>query len=130
NYTLLLPGADGRFGTKDDVKIPITKAAYNSTAHTVTLSPAHNFGLHQTARLKVNGMAPQGLASATGVLLDRANNGMPGSTDVATFRALGGGPFGPHGSMTKAPNQPLHVFRASWIRPALHRNAASLHARS
>ena len=62
NYRLVCP--HGR-------TIRITKAVYDPTANAVTLRPAQRLPLHESFVLTVNGMAPNGLTSATGVLLDQ-----------------------------------------------------------
>ena len=66
-------------------QIPITKAVYDPTANAVTLSPAQRLPIHDTFLLTVNGTAPNGLTSATGVLLNSSGPGQPGSNFVTKF---------------------------------------------
>jgi hypothetical protein len=66
-------------------QFPVTAAVYNPTSHTVTLMFSQLLNIHRQYTITVNGMAPNGLTSATGVLLDGANNGKPGSNFVLTF---------------------------------------------
>jgi hypothetical protein len=63
----------------------VTAAMYNSTAHTVTLMFGQLLNVHHQYTITVNGMAPSGLTSTTGVLIDGANTGKPGSNYVKTF---------------------------------------------
>jgi hypothetical protein len=81
NYTLTPIGPHGRLGRE----IRIVSAVYNPVAQTVTLHPAIRVYLFQPYRLVVNGMAPDGLASPSGTLLDGAGNGIPGSNYVRVF---------------------------------------------
>ena len=48
NYTITLPGRDGRFGTADDRVIPLRSAVYDPVTRTVTLTTSHQLAL-QTA---------------------------------------------------------------------------------
>jgi uncharacterized repeat protein (TIGR01451 family) len=100
NYTLTTAGPDGRFGTSDDVTVPIKSVVYDSGAHTVTLTPKRMIPLTTPARLVVNGTAPNGITDTFGVLLDGDNNGTPGGNYVATFEGLGSGPKGPQGGLS------------------------------
>ena len=65
--------------------IPISSAVYDATAFTVTLFPTQLLSLDQFYQLTVNGMAPNGLTSASGVPIDGAGNGMAGTNFVETF---------------------------------------------
>jgi hypothetical protein len=85
NYTLKLPGRDGRFGTADDQVIPLTSAVYDPTLRTVTLTAGRLLAVHGTYQITVNGTAPFGLTDRNGVLLDGNNDGQPGSNFVRTF---------------------------------------------
>jgi hypothetical protein len=51
NYKILTSGVDRRFGTADDVVIPINVANYNATANSVTLIPVINLNIHQPYEL-------------------------------------------------------------------------------
>jgi hypothetical protein len=81
NYMLVRLNSSGH-GVK---KIRVASAAYSSAAHTVTLHPAKRLYLFALHRLVVNGTAPLGLASPSGVLLDGAGNGVPGTNYVKVF---------------------------------------------
>ena len=76
NYTVT-----GALGTNYSV----TSAVYNSADDTVTLSFGQRLNVHLIYTITVNGMSPNGLTSTTGVLLDGAGNGQPGSNYVQTF---------------------------------------------
>jgi hypothetical protein len=64
-------------------QIPITQATYAADA--VTLRPSQRLPVHDSFLLAVNGTAPNGLTSATGVLLDGSGTGQPGSNFVTRF---------------------------------------------
>jgi hypothetical protein len=68
-------------------QFPVTAAVYNPTSNTVTLMFSQMLDIHHQYTITVNGMAPNGLTSATGVLLSGANNGttQPGTNFVLTF---------------------------------------------
>jgi hypothetical protein len=76
NYQLLSPSG---------AVIPITSAVYDPTAQTVTLSPSQLLNIHDFYQLTVIGMPPSGLTSATGVPLDGAGNGTPGTNFTEMF---------------------------------------------
>jgi hypothetical protein len=63
----------------------VTAALYNTTAHSVTLTFGQLLNVHHQYMITVNGMAPNGLTSVSGVLIDGANTGKPGSNYVKTF---------------------------------------------
>ena len=65
--------------------IPITSAVYDPTSLTVTLTPSQLLNLQMVYQLTVIGTTPGGLTSSTGVPLDGAGNGTPGSNYVNTF---------------------------------------------
>ena len=71
--------------TEDGTVIPVTSAVYDPTTLTVTLIPAQLLTLTAIYQLTVNGTTPSGLTSATGVLLDGAGNGTPGTNFVRMF---------------------------------------------
>ena len=95
NYKLASAGANGIFGTKHDVLIPIKSAVYNATAHTVTLTTKKPFRLTRTVRLTVSG---KGILGSNGLALDGTGSSVPGEDYVAQFRGLGNGPAGPQES--------------------------------
>jgi len=51
NYAILTSGRDRRFGTRDDVVIPINAAIFNTTTNAVTLIPAISLDIHQPYQL-------------------------------------------------------------------------------
>jgi hypothetical protein len=57
NYNILLRGADGVFGTADDVAVPIVAAVYNASRNTVLLTSSRRLNLHDHFMLKVNSSA-------------------------------------------------------------------------
>jgi streptogramin lyase len=63
--------------------IGIAGASYDATNDTVTLHLKRKLDLHRVYELTVNGTAPSGLAGTSGLFLDGADNGSPGS-DYAT----------------------------------------------
>lgn len=73
-------------------RIRVVSAIYDSASDTVTLVPAERLKLHRRYTLRVHGKAPSGLASPSGILLDGAGNGHPGTDYVAsiTWRNLSG----------------------------------------
>jgi hypothetical protein len=74
--------------TMNGTVIPISSAVYDPTNLTVTLIPSSLLSLHTFYQLTVNGATPNGLTSSTGVALDGAGNGTPGTNFVNVF---GGG---------------------------------------
>jgi IPT/TIG domain len=71
--------------TMDGQVIPVNSAVYDPATLTVTLVPTQRLSLDIFYQLTVNGTAPNGLTGATGVLLDGAGNGAPGSNFVRMF---------------------------------------------
>jgi hypothetical protein len=63
----------------------VTSAVYNPSNNTVTLRFSQLLNVHRRYHLTVNGTAPNGLSSATGILIDGANTGKPGSNYVKAF---------------------------------------------
>jgi hypothetical protein len=59
--------------------VTVGTAAYNTQTHTVVLVLRRPLNLFHAVPLLVNGTSPNGLTSATGVFLDGANTGQPGS---------------------------------------------------
>jgi hypothetical protein len=83
--------------TENGTVIPVTSAVYDPTALTVTLSPAQRLNLQSFYQLTVTGTTPGGLTSSTGVPLDGAGNGTPGTNFVKMFS--GGILAGPNPAM-------------------------------
>jgi hypothetical protein len=83
NYQILGPAGH---------RIVVISAVYDSATDTVTLVPAGRLNVHWKYRLTVVGNDPSGLTSPSGVLLDGAGNGQPGSDYVTslTWRNLAG----------------------------------------
>jgi hypothetical protein len=54
NYKVIAPGPDRKFGTPDDVQIPIRSAVYNPSNNSVTLTPAVRLNAHFHFELLVN----------------------------------------------------------------------------
>ena len=67
-------------------KIKILSAVYNPVTWTVTLRTKQRINPHVRYELKVNGGAPSGLASATGVYLDGSGTGVAGTSAVRSFK--------------------------------------------
>ena len=84
NYTILTTGRHGQFG-KGSQRIRATKAVYDAASQTVTLYPSRRLNINQRYELIVSGKAPRGVASASAVMLDGADNGQPGSNYVAVL---------------------------------------------
>ena len=77
NYAIL-------HGHKQRVKI--VSAVYNPVAWTVTLRTKQRINPHGRYQLKVNGVAPAGLISASGVYLDGNGTGVAGTSAVRIFK--------------------------------------------
>jgi uncharacterized repeat protein (TIGR01451 family) len=88
NYRVATAGRDGRFGTRDDVSVPIRLATYNSATRAVILTTRGRVNWHVPVQVTVTGTAPSGVRSLAGVLLDGAGNGKPGSNYVAIIRGF------------------------------------------
>jgi hypothetical protein len=93
NYAMVTPGPDGRFNTRDDVRIPLLFAAYEGGRRAVILQPRRRIPFQQRVQLTVNGSTPTAVADANGNLLDGLGNGLPGSNFVRVFRRFGPGPI-------------------------------------
>ncbi len=90
NYKLVSAGRDKKFGTKDDVTIPISTVTYSSFNDTVTLT-TKLIPINEELELTVRGTAPNGVTNTTGTLLDGANNGTSGTNFVSQFSGVGPG---------------------------------------
>ena len=76
NYTMVYAGRDGKFGTKDDVKINLAKSklSYNPATNVITLTPpGGKLALTGTARLTI-----ANLKDNLGRPFDGDRNGLPG----------------------------------------------------
>ena len=71
--------------TSSGTMIPIKSVAYDPTALTVTIFPSQLLNLESFYQLTVNGAAPSGLTSSTGVPIDGAGNGTSGTNYVKMF---------------------------------------------
>jgi hypothetical protein len=106
-------------------RIRVGTAIYDPATHSVTLVLTERLNVHWLYHLTVNGSAPSGLTNPSGVLLDGAGNGRPGSNYVTSiaFRNLAG----------RANNLPtLSLVHASGLLPGRvqtpsHRAQATLH---
>ncbi len=104
NYTLRPVGPKGHVGEK----IRIVSAVYSPLSQTVTLHPAHRVYLFRHYKLVVNGTAPSGLASPSGVLLDGSGHGIPGTNYVKIFGPkILAGPY--PGFSAKLKNEKRHL---------------------
>ena len=74
NYRITGPGG---------VKVAVRSAAYNASAHTVTLRMSKRISIHHPYKLVISGTGPDGLTDAAARLLDGQRTGHPGS-DYAT----------------------------------------------
>jgi hypothetical protein len=64
--------------------VGIGSAVYDSATQAVTLFPRQRINLHRSSQLLVVGTGPTGVISSTGIALDGANTGQPGS-DFSTL---------------------------------------------
>ena len=80
NYAL-----SGPIGRNGGHAIAIASAVYDPTAHTVTLHPRHTLNLHRHYRLQISGTHAGGVTNTSGLLLDGAGTGHPGSDYIRTF---------------------------------------------
>ncbi len=93
NYQLVAPGRDGRFGTRDDVRIGVSSARYDAASRTVTLHPIRRLNLHRVYQLTVIGTGAGGLTDRFGYPMDGNGDGRPGGNFVARItRATLAGP--------------------------------------
>jgi len=99
-------------------RIKISSAIYNSTTHVVTLRPAQLLNIHKTFILTINGTAPSGLTDTTGLLLDGAGTGRPGSnfvTSITSTNLAGSASQRPIATVVKARARSLVVRRHSTL---------------
>jgi hypothetical protein len=116
NYRLLVPGPDGRFGTRDDRTLRLRSASYDPATRTVTLAPARRrLPLFRRYILVARGTGAGALTDRAGNVLDGDGDGQSGGSFVRRFfgrrilsgrtplggtptqRAIGGVPRGPWG---------------------------------
>jgi hypothetical protein len=71
NYSLVSPGKDRRFGTRDDKPVRLALATYNAVAHSVTLIPRKPLVLNPPLRLRIAGAALTGTAGIVTATLSR-----------------------------------------------------------
>ena len=76
NYQIVGPGGG---------LIRVKSAKYNSTTNAVTLVLAQRLNLHKSYTLTINGTTSSAVTSYTGVPLDGANTGQPGSDFVTSI---------------------------------------------
>ena len=89
NYTLVSAGRDGKLGTRDDVKVTLKKAVYNSVAHTVTLTMSGKLASNIPCQLTVLASnQATGLIDSRGKLIDGNRDGIPGGDYVGRFGPL------------------------------------------
>jgi uncharacterized repeat protein (TIGR01451 family) len=89
NYRLVSAGADGKFGTADDKRIPLRSVTYNATNNTATVTAFQSYSLHLLTRLTVTGTPSQGLRGTNGLFLDGAGNGQQGTNYVVLIHGTG-----------------------------------------
>ncbi len=85
NYRLAWLPPNHRFANRSVRPIPLRSVRYDAPSQSVTLSPARRLSLWPTYQLTVNGTPSEGLTDASGVYLDGAGTGQPGSDYVTTF---------------------------------------------
>jgi hypothetical protein len=84
NYTLIEPGPDGRFGTRDDRPQVLVSAAYNASTRTVVLTTRLKLPKNQRLELIASGAGPQGIANSSGQPLNTGPSGI----STGPFRAI------------------------------------------
>jgi hypothetical protein len=131
NYHLTLIAHGGRL----HLPVRLTGAVYNAAAHSVTLQPAKLLPLRFQYMLVVNGTSPTGVSGPSGVLLDGAGNGVPGSDYVRVFgREILAGPnrlVSRRGRLASHQLQPDHAraVRLSGLHAAHQAPAHTGHSR-
>ena len=108
--------------TSSGAVIPISSAVYDPTALTVTLFPSQLLNLESFYQLTVNGATPSGLTSSTGVPIDGAGNGTPGTNYVRMFS--GGILAGPAPEMLRT--APRRFFAEARELAALEKRLAAV----
>jgi hypothetical protein len=82
--------ANYRIVRRNGRPVPITRAVYNASSQTVTLTPSRRLNLLRVFTLVVNGQRPNGLTGVTGIPLDGSGHGQSGTNFVTkmTWKAL------------------------------------------
>jgi hypothetical protein len=85
-FTLTAAGADGRLGTRDDFRIRLRSAVYETAARAVVLTAAQPLRRRTRHRLVVNGTSLRvGIADLAGNRLDGDRDGRAGGDAVRDF---------------------------------------------
>jgi hypothetical protein len=73
-------------------QVGIGSAVYDAATQAVTIFPRQRINLHRSAQLLVFGTGPTAITSSTGIQLDGANTGQPGSnfSTLLTRKSLAG----------------------------------------
>jgi uncharacterized repeat protein (TIGR01451 family) len=100
NYQLVTAGPDGRFNTRDDVKLALASVVYNEAQRSVTVQPRQRIPLSRRVQLTVNGTSATGVADLNGNLLDGNYDGQAGSDFVWVIRRFGPGPLTSNASIS------------------------------
>ena len=130
NYQLTLIAHGGRL----HLPVHLTGAVYDAAANSVTLHPAKLLPLRFHYMLVVNGTSPTGVSGPSGVLLDGAGKGVPGSNYVRHFgrEILAGSnrPDGRHGPVPGHQSQPARTraVRLSGLHAAHQAPARARHS--
>jgi hypothetical protein len=86
NYSLVMAGRDGIFGTRDDRNVPLRSAVYDAQTNGVTLIPMQrNVPLHQKYQLTIVSQPTTGVQNTSGVFLGGQGAGAPGTNFVTSF---------------------------------------------
>ena len=85
NYQIVNEGGTGVGGNQVGQTVPVSTATYDPSTLTVTLIPAQLLDLQNVYQLTVIGTPPSGLTSSTGVALDGAGTGTPGTNYVVSI---------------------------------------------
>ncbi len=104
NYTIVDPGRDNRFNTRDDKLIPIRSVVYDPETYAVTIRPAKSLSLHKNYRLVINGRPPGGLTDTTGMFLGGRGPDQPGTDFNYVF---GREILAPHGGEPPRPRRTI-----------------------
>jgi hypothetical protein len=84
NYTLVAAGRDRKFGTRDDKKIRIARAAYDAAARMVSLTPRGKLKPGQKYQLRVSSSPTAGIRDAIGRAIDGNGDALIGDDAVVT----------------------------------------------
>jgi uncharacterized repeat protein (TIGR01451 family) len=87
NYSLVNVGADGRFGTLDDLGVQITAPSYDPSIFTVTLTPSQPLQANRFFHLFINGATSGGIEDIGGNML--AGDGVIAGTNYTALLARG-----------------------------------------